>query len=91
MYRTFREAADLDGGNDVDQADFAVFQLCFSGDGNALSDAATSSEGAERIEIVRQEIDLVPRLARDVHARPHLAAEESVDEEGLPGGSTRND
>ncbi|MDM8007435.1 MAG: hypothetical protein QUV05_14950 [Phycisphaerae bacterium] len=32
---------DADEDGDVDQADFAVFQLCFSGDGNALSDPAT--------------------------------------------------
>jgi hypothetical protein len=32
---------DADEDGDVDQADFAVFQLCFSGDGNALSDLAT--------------------------------------------------
>jgi len=32
---------DADEDGDVDQVDFAAFQLCFSGDGNPLSDPAT--------------------------------------------------
>ncbi len=74
-------AADLDGDGDVDQADFAVFQTCFTGGGAPLEGL---SQTCACVDLGDDDNNGVPNYDRDIDGFDHTAFEACASGPGVP-------
>jgi len=74
-------AADLDGDSDVDQADFAVFQACFTG---GVAPIEGLSQTCACVDLGDDDDDGVPNYDRDIDGFDHTAFEACASGPGVP-------